>query len=332
MTAPLGTETLMTLGRQADIDTVAAAFSEIPYYNDGLALSNPLNDDPELGTSRDNSRDPTDPAPSIRRGAGSMTFMLDLSVVHHLLYGIFGAPASVDDTGDWTHTFQSGANPLPFYSFENKWKDSAPKRYKYSRGVSMNGFSIGINPQDGYRQITVPMLAADVKPQETASVSGSPAAVPTSRLRVPATVGTLLLGADEGSLAAAGEVIGGTVDFNNNNRERVFAGSGGIGDFEAGRPAAGANVRIRGDNVTAAGLADNQNTAFAAAVLYQLSATQLLQVTFPRVFAPEPSVVVDGPDGIEFDMNIMGSQTVASGSERPMCEVVLKSQTADTAL
>ncbi|MFY0638709.1 phage tail tube protein [Maricaulis maris] len=317
---------------QADFDTEASGnYQELSFTGESISRSKSgQQPDPEMGGDRHNDRDPGDPTPGLISVSGGINWNLDFNQALWWLYFTLGAPQTTDEGGgNFTHVFESGADALSFFSWDQMIRSD---KYKFGLSMAVNELVFGTEKSDGYRGMSVNVIGRN-RLYRGASSSGAAIALPP-RAKCPASIGVAKI-----NDVIAGEHVGGQHTFSNGLASRMNSDdSDTIGRLDPGDVGFRGNPKFRlqkgvGADAVFDLLQDDEST-FKYEVEYRKSATQLLTLTLPRAYGSEPNITADtgGDNGVyEFDTNITGART-DGGTPEPMLTVTLKNQLDITAV
>lgn len=141
-------------------------------YRRGDPATPDLVDDPVLGQVTANNRDPIEPLVGMQKGDAQRTVPMALDEIGMWLSACFGFPATTGSTGAYVHTFQSGAEALPYLTVQDLL---AASQYRLHRGVVVDGFSLQATKENAYPQFVMDLLMRDAD-KATAFLAGDDAA------------------------------------------------------------------------------------------------------------------------------------------------------------
>lgn len=318
--APRGSAIQLALGVESTFGTAPSGDWQLtPVYNDGLSDPQPNEADPILGTTRNNARDSTVPAPGLPNGVtGQLEVPLDLNHLWFWLKSALGAPQS-SGSSDYTHVFTSGLEVLPHYSLERKNTSSL---YLLRTGILAHMLSGEASRRPGYDRVKVDVTGRK-ESKLTSTGAGTPPAI-LARVPVLAAIPVLKLGG-----SAVADVISVSWAYNNGAKLQEY-----LGDSE-GRPTGHdlddpatfeVTVRSRYRNSTLYDAAKAM-TPSSLELLWQNSSVRSLSLLAP-VATPEPTgVPVTGPGRFEASIKY----TCAQDASNPMLTATLKNGLAATA-
>src|SRR5512147_1664799 len=136
---PRGSNLRLFIGKQSTFKTPAAGDYLTTFaYSFGMAESRPYQDDPILGTPRQNDRDATEPSQDVASFAGPIVVPLDFSHLRYWLELLLGSPSTSGAAPNFVHTFTSGALALPEATIERKLARSGGSIFLQSIGAMVN--------------------------------------------------------------------------------------------------------------------------------------------------------------------------------------------------
>jgi hypothetical protein len=315
--APRGQLVEVLLKDESTYGTAATGnYQKTLIYEDQLADLAPLEDDPILGSPRDNFRDMTTPAPGLRQGvAGNVVVPLDLNHAWFWLKGAFGAPTSGGGVGDFTHTFVSGTEVLPHRTIESK-RDAAV--FLQRTGCLVNGLSGEMSRRGGYDRMTVGILGRKEN-NLSATGGGTP---PTILVRDPLLAVLPVLKLDAAEIA---DIISLSWNYGVGASPQDYLGdpegypTGH--DIDAMATFSGQfRARFRTDTLYDGSQA---GTTYAMELLWERTASRALSMQAPLVRLDPVGVPVSGPGRFEMTFNFRAEQTASD----PMLTVVLENGT-----
>ncbi|MGY6663365.1 MAG: phage tail tube protein [Glycocaulis sp.] len=311
---------LFVKSKEALAASVSGDFQRLTFYREGIARSNDLAEDNELGVALDNDRDATDPGPGLPTASGTVEVPADLNQLWFWLYHFFGEPVTAEDDGVFTHVFTSGAADLPFFDAEIPLGGD---RYKYVPGAAVNEWNFGVAKEEGYRRFTFALLGRDAVIGNT-SAAGTPEALP-ARAKIPASKGLVRIN----SSIAASLVAGDFTASNNFEAVPLADDSALISRMDPGDTSLTGQPRFRFNRAAAANAAlavfDDEKTPFALEVEYALSATASLLIALPRCFGQRVTPLIEGPGPVEFTASLSARQSAGA----PLMTVTLKNAIED---
>lgn len=315
--APRGQTVELLLKDESAFGTVATGdYQKTLVYEDQLADLMPFEDDPILGTARNNQRDMVQPVAGVPQGiSGNLVVPLDLNHSWFWLKGALGAPTTTGST-NYTHTFVSGGEVLPHRTLEAKRTSAI---FLQRTGCLVNSVGGQMSRRGGYDRMTVAILGRS-ETKITSSGGGTPPAI-LARDPLPAVLPVLKM-----DTVAAADIISLDWTYNNNATPQDYLGD------PTGYPAghdldamASFSGTFRARFRTAA-LYDQARagTSFAMELLWSKSGTRSLSLQAPVVRLDPVGLPVTGPGRIEQTFNFRSEQS----SGAAMLTAVLKNAIA----
>lgn len=285
MARAVGARAQMALAFESVYGTApTTGFRAMSFVSAGLGAEQPLLEDDRLGQGRD----PLAPVKDAVTVSGDVVAPLEVESVGMWLKALFGAPTSVDASGVYTHTFNSGGWTLPSMAIEIGTPEIP--RFAMYEGVRANSMSLQMQ-RSGLPSMTVGLIGREETVAGT-TAAGSPTAFGAARF-----------GSFNGSIARngtpLGEVVSASVDYSNNlDPVEVIAADGLIAGLDPGRASMSGQIVTRFADLTLY----NQAVAGDACELvfsYEVSASVKLTITAHAVYLPRPRVAIDGPGGLQ---------------------------------
>ncbi len=269
-----------------------ANFLTMPFITNGLSSDRPLLEDDILGT-----RDPGDHALDVSTVDGDLSVPLDCEAMGGWLKATFGAPTTTENTGVYTHVFQSNAWALPSFTAERMFPDVAS--YHLFTGCMVDRLQVALQ-RGGLASATVGVIGQAVAKSGSSS-AGTPSAFTMKRF----THG-------HGQISIDGSPVGNVVragfDYRNNlDRVDTITGDANIAGLDPLRTSLAMDLVIRFDSETLFSKAVS-GTPVALSYALTRSADEKLTLAAARVFLPEPRVVTDGPGGLQATFSAMASR------------------------
>jgi tail tube protein len=279
----------------------------------------PLERDTLLGTARANNRDTTEPAPALPTfDGGGVVVPLDAAHFGHWLKGAFGAPSTSGSDPDYVHTFTSGGEVLPHRAAEVSF---ASNYFRQDLGLIVGGFDLDLGRKAGYDRCSIKLMGRSSS-KLTSSGGGTPAA-PVTRVPFPAALPVVKInGTQIGRLSSL------KASYDNKVSEQDFLGSQYISGHDLDDDATWSGdfgVRLLDSTYRdLGGSAGTPGTAFPLDLIWQLSASRLLQFTSLKTRLELSGEPVSGPGGINCNYRFHGEQDASN----PMLTAVLKGPVA----
>lgn len=314
----LGLETLVEIGLQADANTFNTTQRQalnVYKISGGQTRSRP--EDPILAGGFNNLSDPTEPGPGLPDHKVTIEAPLCVNQLGYWLRAFFGAPDDQGAAPDHEHLFKSGAAILPFLSIHHRLQNGDFRRHV---GCIGEEFRIALDPEDdGFARVTMTFIGMEEQRGTVAAV-GTVAAAPVLDRPAQALSNVSWNG------VSGGQIIGGEAVFKRKlKRIRSADGTGVPSRVEYdGKSTLSGNLKLRYKDQGI--IADAWSRTERAAVLELLkSATRGLSVEVSHALLDEQPISIDGPDGVEFDLPLMGYQRVV----KPALSITHMSGTAD---
>lgn len=298
-------------------------WSLLNFYSETLDLDEEPVEDPELGDAVDNPGDPTGFGPGLPSAPGTITVPADTNQAYYWLRLLFGPAVTTDDTGgNYTHVFKSGAEALPAATLDFALRSD---RRKVAYGVVANGFSMGINKAEGYRQMTIDLLCRRLT-TAGAAIDNAPAAIP-ARSKLAASLGHMLINDVQVATLESGDVrYQNNIELAQLADSTKYPGAADPGDRAfTFNPTFRAQKGVGADAISAA--FDGPVTESDLKFVYQASATKSLAFRLRKGIGAPKIEQISGPGFIKYSTNIKARQTTG-GAPAPMLEVTLKNQLA----
>ena len=317
---PRGQTTEMLLKDETTYGTPATGnYQKTFVYEDSLEDLAPQEDDPLLGTARQNQRDTTPPVAGLKQGVtGNLVVPLDLNHLWFWLKGAFGVPITTGTT-DLTHTFTSGGEVLPHRTIEGRRQAAV---FLQRTGCLVNTIGSELSRQGGFQRVSVGILGR----KETKLVATGGGTPPAVLARFPILNVEPVLKMDTVVVA---DVISVSWTYDNKAAPQDYLGD--VEGYPTGHDLdamASFSGSIRARFRTAA-LYDmaKANTAFAMELLWQRSSVRSFSLQAPVVRFDPVGLPVTGPGRIEQSFNFHAEQTDVAA----MLVAVLKNGTAAAA-
>ena len=262
----------------------AGGFTRMPFAASTLSAEQPLLSSELLGYGRD----PLAPIKDAITSDGDLTIPIDAEAFGFWLKAAFGAPATVEDDGVFTHTFQSGNWTLPSMAIETGMPEVA--RFAMYSGVMVNQLSWTMQ-RSGLLTASAQLVA-----QGETVASSSQAGTPTDYdLR--------RFGHFNGSIKRNGVSLGNVVSAqityaNNLDRIETIRNDGMIDGADPTIAALTGQVEVRFADMTLV----NQAIAGTPCELefaYTLISGESLTFTAHAVYLPRPRLEISGPQGVQ---------------------------------
>ena len=321
MARMLGTALKARVAVQSAFATPAAGpYTPVHTYSRGDQSCPPQNDDPLLGDTRYNARDPVAPSIGRQPGTAKRTVPLCLSEVGFWFTACLGA-ATVTGTDDYTHVFHSGSETPVFLTVQDLLGGTM---FRTLHGVYVNGFTLSAKKDDDYPRLDLDLLLHD-EATAAAWISGTPNAALTL-LRPRGWHCTA-----KWNDVAIGNALESQLNYSNNaQRYDVLDGGEFAATIDPMLAALGGSLKLRTSSETYFALAAAGGDPGKLSLIWAMPAsptTQLLQIDYNMVRLTTEGQPVQGAGELTSDFSLRGEQN-ANG---PALTMTLKNQVADYA-
>jgi len=307
-----GANAIMALNFETAYGTPpSSGYRRLPFVSSQLGAEQTMIDSDLLGLGRA----PADPTYDVITNDGDVVVPLDVSTFGFWLRLLLGAPATSGSGSAYTHLFSSGLPDLPSASIEI----GHPDRPTYSTHYGIRANTLQIQMQrSGLTTATLGLIAKGETVPALTSTVGDVENLTVSQ-RFPSASGFLTT--DGG--AQIGEVVSARLSFSNAlEKDETIRQDGEINDVDPGMPSASIALTLKfADNALlnkAAG-----KVPMAVALNWQIAADKMLSIVLPRVFLSRSKRPIQGPGGIQVEMNGM-----ASTETQPLMLVTVKNARA----
>lgn len=287
-----------------------SGYRRLPYISGFPSTVRGLLENDVLGFGRD----PLAPDPDAPVTEGDLVVPMDVNSLGFWLKGLLGAATPTEDDGVYTHVFESGAWALPSMALELGMPDVP--HYEMASGVKVNSLAFD-TARTGRPQITLGLIGqGSVKAGVTAA--GSPTSWDYKRF-----------GNRHGSITRGGvdlaSVVSAALTYSNNlDRVDTIRDDGLIDGLDESIASLTLSMTMRFANATM--LDDALSGAPAAfALSFEISASEKVTFSVPRLFLPVPARRVDGPNGIQVTFEGVAAQQTDGGE---MLQVTLVNSVA----
>lgn len=263
-----------------------------PHSRNGLSEERPLLEDDTLGT-----RDPGDAAIDVNTVDGEITVPVDNEAFGVWLKAAFGAPTTTNDSGTYTHVFESGAWSLPSLACEKQMPD-VPAYHMFA-GVGLNRLRFAMQ-RGGWIDATLGLMGQSMT-KASSTAAGSPSSYSATRFRN-------VHGAIELDASALANVVSAEFDYANNlDAVNTIETNGLIGGLDPLMARLNLNLTLRFASTT---LMDTAlaGTPVALDLILTRAADEKLTLSIPRLFLPKPRHVIEGPQGIQATFSAQASR------------------------
>ena len=268
-------------------------YRKIPFTSSSLDSEQNLVSSNVLGLGRD----PTQPFQDVINVDGDIVAPIDMRNIGVWLKAVFGAPATTETDGVYTHAFESGKTTIPSYSVEV----GLPEVPQYIRFAGVRANSVAFNFQrSGEAQATLNLMAQS-ESGETSTIDTNPQLFSYTRVSQ-----------FQGYVKSGGEflanVTSASVTYSNNlEKIETIRDDGKVEAIDLGVASLSGSVSARyADNV----LLDKarSGTPVDLELGYQISDSLKLVITCHEVYLPKPKRSIDGPNGIECSYDFQGAK------------------------
>lgn len=279
-----------TYGTKVD-GSGGGVYTQMPVGSYGLGLSKGLTRDPVLHGGRDMN----DQYYEAQDVSGPVRVPVDQNVFGNWLKLMAGAPATVDNTGTYTHTFVFGAGDLPSMSIDAGHTALSTAKHFVHTGVKANSLSIE-GGRSGQAWANLDLMAQN-EAEAASAEDGSP---DVSHILVPAAFlrrrGVITLGG-----SGIGSLVGWSLNVSNNLEAiETIRADGLVEDFDPGELAVTGDITVRFSTaVDVQNPGKNETPVALQMKLNNAADSRSLTFDVPRAFLPQVKREVSGPDGIE---------------------------------
>lgn len=307
-----GARAQMALGFESVYGTPPASgdFWRMPFASSNLGSEQALLSSELLGYGRD----PLPPVKDAITADGDVVVPIDARFFGVWLKAIFGQPTSVEDTGVYTHTFQSGNWTIPSFSAEIGMPDVP--YYAMNKGCVANSISWTMN-RSGLITATVNVIAQG---ESVATSSAAGTLVEMALLRFGA-----FNGAVKRNGALLGNITSAEVTYSNNlDRIETIRDDGMIDGADPSIAALTGTINVRFADTTLITQATNGDPC-ELEFSYGTSASNRFTLTAHAVYLPKPKIALEGPAGVQTSF---AWQAAKDSDPARMCTAVLVNDVA----
>lgn len=292
--APRGKTVTLAIKDQSAFDTAPTGnWTRTFIYSWCKGGELPLERDALLGVARTNNRDTTEPAPALPTfDGGGVSVPLDAAHFGHWLKGAFGAPATSGTDPDYVHVFTSGGEVLPHRAAEISL---ASNFFRQDLGLIVGGLDLDLGRKAGYDKCSVKLMGRSSS--KLTSTGAGTLAAPVARVPFPAALPIVKInGTQVGRLSSL------KASYDNKVTEQDFIGSQYISGHDLDDDATWSGdfgVRLLDSTYRdLGGSAGTPGSPFLLDLIWQLSASRLLQFSSPATRLELSGEPVSGPGGI----------------------------------
>ena len=273
-------------------------YTQVPFASSAIDSEQGLITSNVLGLGRD----PTTPFQDVINVEGDLAVPVDLRNIGIWLKAVFGLPATTEDNGVFTHSFESGRTSLPSYSLELGLAE-VPEFIRFM-GVRANSIALNF-ARSGEAQATISLLAQGETSAKTS--------IATTLKVQPYTRFSQFQGFIKSNGQALANVTTAAITYSNNlEKIETIRSDGKVEAIDLGVASLSGSIAVRyGDNE----LMDKARagTPVDLELGYQISDTQKLIITCHEVFLPKPKRSISGPGGIECSYDFQGAKEQTLG-------------------
>lgn len=271
----------------------ASGYLILPTRSNGIALEQGLIDDDIVGT-----RDPGDADLDSPEITGDVSIPMDVEASGWWLKALMGDPTTTEDTGVYTHVFESGAWSLPSFSLEKQLPD-VPS-FEMFRGCRANNLRLS-SQRGGRLNGTVGVIGQAATTPASSTAAGTPGTYDLTRF-VQRHVTVQIDGSDVADMMQLDLTYS-----NNLDAVQSVTADGFIGGLDPMRAEVSGSMRVRFSSESLFTTA-KAGTSVALSLVASISASQRLTLAMPRVFLSVPSRPIEGPDGVEANFSFQGAR------------------------
>lgn len=308
-----GARAQMALAFESIYGTAPAANSywRMPFASSGLGSSRPLLASELLGYGRD----PLAPVPDVETADGDIVVPIDLRLWGVWLKGAFGAPETTEDTGVFTHVFESGKWDLPSMAIEIGMPEVP--HYAMNAGVKVNTLSWQMQ-RSGLLTATVGLIAQGETPAASSAVG-------TLNDLVVTRFGQFNGGVERNG-SAIGNIVSAQINYTNNlDRIETIRADGKIDGADPSIAALTGSIDVRFADQTLLNQAVDGDSC-ALVFSFARSATESFELEIPVVYLPKPRFPIQGPGGVQATFEWQASVDPIGGV---MCTATLVNDVED---
>ncbi|GAB4227807.1 MAG: hypothetical protein Kow0032_07320 [Methyloligellaceae bacterium] len=286
-------------------------YRKMPFASSTLGSQQPLLNSELLGYGRD----PLPPVKDAITCDGDVVVPIDLRNWGVWLKAAFGDPVTTEDTGVYTHEFQSGEWDLPSFSAEVGMPDVP--YFGMVSGCNCNTLSWQMQ-RSGLVTATAGIIAQGEE-TDTVTGAGSPAAFDVKRF-----------GSFNGAITREGTPLGNIVSAqinytNNLDRIETIRNDGKIDGADPSIAALTGTMEVRFASQTLLDQAIN-GTPAELTFGYVIGANEQFVLTAHAVYLPKPRLPIQGPQGVQASFEW---QAALDSGEGVMCTAQLINDVAD---
>ena len=302
----LGLQSQVTVGAQPVIGTAnTTQRTNLNIYKIDGGSSASLPDDNILSGGFNNGSDPTPPAPGLVDHKLQIDVPLCVNQFPLWLLACFGASTDSGTNPNYTHSFASGAANPAGVTIEHQLQTSDYRRHLF---CVMDSFSLDLSAdKEGFAMASLGFMGYDEIVQ-TAALAGTVTAAPALSRPAQALLNILYNG-----VSGAGQIMGGKINFKRNlKRHRRADGTGlpyEISYDNRSELSGSLHVRYKDGALNADAIALTTRSL----EMDLMSGTNTgLKFVMNNIVLERTPVPVQGPSGVEYDINFKGWQTAGA--------------------
>lgn len=273
----------------------ASGFFRLPFARVGVGASQALQESELLGYGRD----ALPPVLDEVTADGDVVIPIDSESFGFWLKGTFGAPATTENTGVFTHVFTSGGWDLPSFALEKQMPDVP--HFPMVSGCKIDQLRWTMQ-RSGLLQATASVIAQGEDTAPTTSQAGTLTDYAIDN-RFNHFHGAITAGGSPFANVTSAEVM----LMNNLDRVETIRDDGRIDGADAGIFQARGSINARFSDT---GLIDDAvaGTPVALSFSHTISADVSLTIDIARAYLSRPSPAIEGPEGVQVTFEWQGAQ------------------------
>lgn len=271
----------------------ASGFVLLPYSANDLDEERGLLADDTVG-----NRDPGDHTLDVNTIAGDITVPVDVRAFGNWLKAALGAPTTTEDTGVYTHVFESGGWSIPSFAGEKQLPDVP--YYPMFAGCKVNQLQFTPIQRGGLLSATLGVMGQS-KTDDTSTNAGTPTEYAIDRF-------TRSMGAISIDDSAVANIVSAEITYANNLEAVETVTSGGnIGGLDEAQASLAVSITARFDSTTLLAKA-TAGTPVDLDITLTRGSDESLAIAVPRLYLPVPKVTpITGPQGLQVTFDCMAS-------------------------
>lgn len=262
----------------------ASNYWRMPFASSTLGAERPLLDSELLGYGRD----PLPPVPDVETVDGDVVIPIDLRCWGIWLKAAFGDPDTTEDTGVFTHVFESGEWDLPSFAVEVGMPEVP--HYSLLSGAMVNQLSWQMQ-RSGLLTATASVIAQGENPASSSSAG----ALNDHQIQRFGQFN----GAVERNGTPLGNIVSAQITYNNNlDRIETIRADGKIDGADPSIAALSGTIDVRFADQTLLNQAVD-GTASALKFSFSRGADEEFELVAHAVYLPKPRLPIQGPQGVQ---------------------------------